>query len=106
MRKFDYALTCLGFIALTLTNLSHAAPQAQTANKQREDKPEHVRREPPAQAYELCKNKKEGDAVEIVTPRGDKLKGSCTDSPKGLFARPEHPPEDKAGDERRPPPKK
>lgn len=106
MRKLDYVLTCLGFITLTLANLSHAVPQAQAANNPREDKPDHMRREPPPQAYELCKAKKKGDVVEIITPRGDKLKGNCTDSPKGLFARPEHPPEDKAGDERRPPPKK
>jgi hypothetical protein len=50
------------------------------------------RREPPAQAYTACQGKKEGDAVQITTPRGEKMNATCTSSPKGLFARPEHPP--------------
>ncbi len=49
-------------------------------------------REPPPQAYEACKNKKEGVVVDIVTPREGKIRATCTMSPKGLFARPERPP--------------
>lgn len=50
------------------------------------------RREPPPQAYEDCKGKKAGDNVQITTPRGEKVAATCTNSPKGLFARPQHPP--------------
>ena len=50
------------------------------------------RREPPPQAYELCKGKKEGDAVSIQPPGGHTLAATCVASEKGLFARPEHPP--------------
>lgn len=49
-------------------------------------------REPPPQAYEACKNKKEGAVVDITTPREGKISATCTTSPKGLFARPERPP--------------
>lgn len=47
---------------------------------------------PPPHAFEACKDKQEGDEVEISVPDGHKVKGSCVKSPKGLFARPEHPP--------------
>lgn len=104
MRKLSYLINCLGLMMLGLTNLSHAMPQA--PNTATENRPERPHREPPPQAYEACKTKKKGDVVDIVTPRGDKLKANCTESAKGLFARPEHPPEDKAGDDRRPPPAK
>ena len=48
--------------------------------------------EPPPQAYELCKGKKEGDVVSIQPPGGHALAATCVASDKGLFARPEHPP--------------
>ena len=48
--------------------------------------------EPPASAYTDCQGKKEGDVVQHTTPRGDNINATCTASPKGLFARPEHPP--------------
>jgi hypothetical protein len=48
-------------------------------------------REPPPQAYDDCKGKKEGDTVQITTPEGA-MAATCAPSPKGLFARPEHPP--------------
>jgi len=53
------------------------------------------RREPPPQAYEDCKGKQVGDVVQITTPREGKISATCTNSPKGLFARPEHPPRDR-----------
>ena len=64
------------------------------------------RREPPPQAYEDCKGKKEGDIVQIVTPHKDKLSATCTASAKGLFARPERPPRADGHGEDNPPPKK
>jgi hypothetical protein len=47
--------------------------------------------EPPPQAYEDCKGKKAGDAVEHTTPEG-KVAATCVDSPNGLVARPNSPP--------------
>lgn len=69
------------------------------ACKDGENKDGPPRREPPPQAYEDCKGKNAGDKVEITTPKGDKISGTCTSSPKGLFARPEHPPGGKPGGE-------
>jgi hypothetical protein len=59
-------------------------------------------REPPPQAYEDCKGKKEGAIVQITTPREGKIAGTCTASPKGLFARPERPPQPQRGPEKPP----
>ncbi|MBC3882816.1 hypothetical protein H8K35_15110 [Undibacterium sp. LX40W] len=106
MRKLSYAMTCLSLMALVGAHNVHASPQSAAASKPANSRSEPPHREPPPQAYEACKAKKKGDVVDIITPRGDKLKGNCTESPKGLFARPEHPPEDKTGDDRRPPPPK
>lgn len=47
-------------------------------------------REPPAQAYEDCKGRKAGDAVQHTTPEG-KVAATCAESPKGLVARPAKP---------------
>lgn len=67
------------------------------------DRPHH---EPPPQAYEDCKGKKEGDAVQITTPREGKIAATCTKSPKGLFARPERPPRPPEEQGNKPPQKK
>jgi len=48
--------------------------------------------EPPPQAYEDCKGKKAGDAIQHTTPEG-KVAATCMDSPKGLVARPNQPPD-------------
>jgi hypothetical protein len=32
---------------------------------------------PPPEAYEACKDKSEGDSVEITTPRGETLGAAC-----------------------------
>jgi hypothetical protein len=52
----------------------------------------HTRHEPPPQAYEACNGKTEGDVVQFTTRRGKEILATCTSSPKGLFARPQHPP--------------
>jgi len=49
-----------------------------------------TRGEPPAQAYEDCKSRKAGDAIQHTTPEG-KVAATCQDSPKGLVARPNQP---------------
>lgn len=45
---------------------------------------------PPPQAYEDCKGKKAGDAVQHTTREG-KVSATCMDSPEGLVARPDQP---------------
>ena len=65
-------------------------------------------REPPPQAYEDCKGKKEGDAIQHQTPQG-MVPAKCLNSLKGLVARPDRPPPDHppmAGDQPPPPPPK
>lgn len=44
---------------------------------------------PPAEAIEACKDMNEGAAVEIITPRGDKLKATCKHVDGQLVAVPE-----------------
>ena len=87
----------LFFSMATLLTLPIAA-KAQSAEKKRGDasaeqgQPHERPHEPPPQAYANCKDKKEGDTVQIETPREGKISATCTVSPKGLFARPERPP--------------
>ena len=78
-----------------------AAAQAVAQNADRPPPPregrdgregEGPRREPPPQAYEDCKGKKEGDRVVIQPPGREKVDAHCVKSPKGLFARPDQPP--------------
>jgi hypothetical protein len=47
---------------------------------------------PPPQAYEDCRGKKAGDAVQHTTPEGT-VAATCVDSPQGLVARPNQPPD-------------
>jgi hypothetical protein len=35
------------------------------------------RREPPKEAFEACREKSEGDVVEVTTPRGETIKAAC-----------------------------
>ena len=60
--------------------------------------------EPPPQAYEDCKGKKEGDAIQHQTPHG-MVPAKCLNSPKGLVARPDRPPPGMPGGDQMPPPK-
>lgn len=48
------------------------------------------RHEPPPQAYVDCKGKKEGATVQHTIPEG-LVPAVCTNSPKGLVARPNRP---------------
>lgn len=47
---------------------------------------------PPQEAYEACKDKSEGDSVELTTPRGDTLKAVCRKIHDRLAAVPENMP--------------
>ena len=98
------ALTALTILtAVTATINAQAQASDKPAEAKSGQRPPH---EPPPQAYVDCKGKKEGDAVQIITPRDEKIPAVCTSSAKGLFARPEHPPrrDKESGDN--PPPKK
>ena len=99
-----------GALLATAVGVTFSTAYAQSAPQ--DDKPSHKsdggpegrpHREPPPQAYEDCKGKKEGDAVTIHPPGHGSVSATCESSPKGLFARPEHPPED-GGLAGRPPP--
>lgn len=50
--------------------------------------------QPPPQAYADCKGKKAGDSVQHTTPEG-KVAATCVESPAGLVARPNDPPQHK-----------
>lgn len=104
-----HTILSLGLILISSTLSTHsiASPLPYQSKNQEEGK-DRRHREPPPQAYEACKGKKLNDNVEVTTPRGDKIKAQCIESPKGLFARPERPPHRDEGDdqERRPPEKR
>lgn len=89
--------TLASVFSLAIMLVLPMAAQAQAPDNKRGDanadqRPPH---EPPPQAYASCKDKKAGEAVQIVTPREGKISATCTASPKGLFARPERAPHEK-----------
>ena len=53
------------------------------------------RREPPQAAFDVCKGKSEGTAVEIVTPEGGTIKATCKKFKGQLVAVPDGPPPSK-----------
>jgi hypothetical protein len=57
----------------------------------------------PLQAYEDCKGKKAGDTVQHTTPEG-KVAATCMDSPNGVVARPNQPPDAKPNSKSTQPP--
>jgi hypothetical protein len=90
MTRFDLSMPLAAFIVLLLAT---AAVEAQTPPPDAPPPPDqaHQHREPPPQAYDACQGKKVGDAVQFQGRRG-MMDATCTDSPKGLFARPNRPP--------------
>jgi hypothetical protein len=68
-----------------------------------QDRPEPPRPQqgPPPQAYEDCRGKRAGDAVQHTTREGV-VAATCTETPQGLAARPNQPPA-RPGDGQRPP---
>ncbi len=77
MKKLVISLLLTG-----LTTAAFAAAPATPASPPAQGCP------PPPQAFEACKGKKAGDAVQHVTPSGQKIAATCTASPQGLFALP------------------
>lgn len=95
------------FFSVALILALPMAVQAQAPDKKPGDANTDQRapHQPPPQAYANCKDKKAGDTVQIVTPREGKISATCTDSAKGLFARPERPPQGKVHASGNPPAK-
>ena len=62
-------MKALSLIALLLCCSAFAQPGEKTE--------QHKRRGPPPEAFEACKGKAAGTAVEMKTPRGDSVKGVC-----------------------------
>ncbi len=82
---------CIGLIFSVFSLSTLAAPPVNT-EKTNCPSMEHPRHEPPASAFDDCKGKAEGAPVQHTIPNGEKVNANCVRSPKGLFARPEHPP--------------
>ncbi|MFZ6688880.1 hypothetical protein ACO0K0_14120 [Undibacterium sp. SXout11W] len=108
-KNLTYALTNVMWACCLITGtIANSASAQSTDNKPPalQDGEHSPRREPPPQAYEDCKGKKESDIVQITTPREGKISATCTASAKGLFARPERPPHRNGEPQDIPPPKK
>lgn len=90
-----FALLCVSALAL-----------AQQPQQQQQQRPQPPREQgsggggggggPPPEALEACKGKKEGDTVQVTTPRGDKVSATCR-----MVAVPARP----QGDNKGPPPR-
>lgn len=107
-RLADFPVVTVSLVSLVLSCTVHAQTPANNNkvmsgparhSEQDRGQAERPHREPPPQAYEKCKAKKEGDVVQIITPHGEKVTAHCTTSEKGLFARPERPPHPPEGSE-------
>ncbi len=64
----------IAVVTLLLCTSAHAHPE-QRSEQQRPEPPRH--RGPPPEALDACKGKAAGSAVEMKTPRGDTVKGTC-----------------------------
>lgn len=82
------------FVGLVFSVCSLPTLAASPVNTDKKNCPsmENPRHEPPASAFDDCKGKAEGAVVQHRIPSGEKVNAVCVNSPKGLFARPEHPP--------------
>ena len=81
MRKnFLKKLLIICLLAAIVPNLVWSASDSQ--------KPSGDRRKPPKEAFEACKGKSEGAAVEMTTPHGT-LKATCKNMEGKLVAVPE-----------------
>jgi hypothetical protein len=63
-------------IAIITLVMSSAAALAQP-NQRPEDGGAEQRRGPPPEALAICKGKPAGSTVEMTSPRGDVVKGTC-----------------------------
>lgn len=75
---------------LLSSTLSLSSLAASPSNPDKNTPP--PRHEPPPIAFEDCRGKAEGAAIQHTTPTGNMVPAICVNSPNGLFARPEHPP--------------
>lgn len=82
------SMTILSLVLSLWAGAVMAQDRAQSPQPRPEFQEKHG---PPPQAYEDCKGKKAGDAVQHTTPEGQ-VAATCEDSPEGLVARPRQPP--------------
>jgi len=72
------------------------APAADNSGTQRQPPPQgqsgRPPRQPPREAFAACQGQKEGTAVTVTTPHGDKIAATCVSRENQLFARPNQPP--------------
>ncbi|MES2130091.1 MAG: hypothetical protein V4463_22700 [Pseudomonadota bacterium] len=73
---------------------------AANAGAQAPSAPPREHRGPPQEAFDACKGKKDGDAVQARMPRGDTVAGTCR-----LVMVPNHGNDDKNAPKERPPAK-
>ena len=85
----------LAILALLLT-AAHAHAQQPPAPQNQPQ--EH--RGPPQEAFDACKGKKEGEAAQMKTPRGEAVAGTCR-----MVLVPSHPPAERTPPRERPPAK-
>ena len=86
-------MTCFTMKTMVVTLvMSVCAGGAAAQDRPPQSRPEPPgRHQPPPQAYEDCRGKKAGDAVQHTTPEGP-VAATCVESPQGLVARPNQPP--------------
>lgn len=84
------------FVGLAFGLVSLSAVAAGTSSNVPEKCPcppmDMAQHEPPARAFEDCKGKTEGSKLQHTLPNEETVAAVCVNSPKGLFARPDHPP--------------
>ncbi len=91
-RTLLFAAFSLAFATAASAQSMPFPNQQQGQNQQGSNQQGGQFREPPPQAYTDCQGKKDGDSITITTPEGNQVPATCTNSQKGVFARPEHPP--------------
>ena len=64
-------------LRLTTVALLFAAASAYAQQPQQPQNPPQEHRGPPQEAFDACNGKKDGDAAQAKTPRGDVMSGTC-----------------------------
>ena len=89
MKNKKLSLICIALVFGLNTSLWAADDNPRTTQVSNQDHP-HMG-SPPQAAIDACMNKKEGELVSFISPRGDKIQASCQTRREGLVAVPEHP---------------
>ncbi len=68
----------LATVFFVITTFSFASNDNDIQNKRE-------MRQPPQEAITICKSKSQGDSCSMTTPRGDKINGTCENTPDGKY---------------------